>query len=79
MLVVGLAGSGKSVLLAHIALQFRRYPASKVFALDFGGSNPAAARARQRLERLQRRAVAGERQAGCASAIDQHVLAEQRA
>jgi len=31
------------VLLALIALQFRRYPASQVFAFDFGGSIRAAA------------------------------------
>ena len=31
-LVVGPTGAGKSVLLALIALQFRRYPASQVFA-----------------------------------------------
>ena len=37
-LVVGPTGSGKSVLLALIALQFRRYFGSQVFAFDFGGS-----------------------------------------
>ncbi|MDF0601644.1 conjugal transfer protein TrbE [Psychromarinibacter sp. C21-152] len=37
-LVVGPTGSGKSVLLALIALQFRRYPDAQVFAFDFGGS-----------------------------------------
>jgi type IV secretion system protein VirB4 len=37
-LVVGPTGAGKSVLLALLALQFRRYPASQVFAFDFGGS-----------------------------------------
>jgi type IV secretion/conjugal transfer VirB4 family ATPase len=42
-LVVGPTGAGKSVLLALIALQFRRYPASQVFAFDFGGSIRAAA------------------------------------
>jgi type IV secretion system protein TrbE len=41
-LVVGPTGAGKSVLLALIALQFRRYPASQVFAFDFGGSIRAA-------------------------------------
>jgi type IV secretory pathway VirB4 component len=41
--VVGPTGAGKSVLLALIALQFRRYPASQVFAFDFGGSIRAAA------------------------------------
>src|SRR6266436_2737817 len=42
-LVVGPTGAGKSVLLALIALQFRRYPNSQVFAFDFGGSIRAAA------------------------------------
>ncbi|QOZ70694.1 conjugal transfer protein TrbE [Bradyrhizobium arachidis] len=42
-LVVGPTGAGKSVLLALVALQFRRYPASQVFAFDFGGSIRAAA------------------------------------
>jgi len=42
-LVVGPTGAGKSVLLALMALQFRRYPASQVFAFDFGGSIRAAA------------------------------------
>ena len=42
-LVVGPTGSGKSVLLALMALQFRRYPTSQVFAFDFGGSIRAAA------------------------------------
>jgi type IV secretion system protein TrbE len=37
-LVIGPTGAGKSVLLALMALQFRRYPASQVFAFDFGGS-----------------------------------------
>jgi type IV secretory pathway VirB4 component len=37
-LVVGPTGAGKSVLLALMALQFRRYPGAKVFAFDFGGS-----------------------------------------
>lgn len=37
-LVVGPTGSGKSVLLALMALQFRRYEKSQVFAFDFGGS-----------------------------------------
>ncbi len=37
MLVVGPTGAGKSVLLALMALQFRRYPGSRVFAFDFGG------------------------------------------
>jgi type IV secretion system protein VirB4 len=41
--VVGPTGAGKSVLLALMALQFRRYPGSQVFAFDFGGSIRAAA------------------------------------
>ncbi|TIW85202.1 MAG: conjugal transfer protein TrbE, partial [Mesorhizobium sp.] len=36
-------GAGKSVLLALMALQFRRYAGSQVFAFDFGGSIRAAA------------------------------------
>lgn len=42
-LVVGPTGAGKSVLLALLALQFRRYAGSQVFAFDFGGSIRAAA------------------------------------
>jgi type IV secretion system protein VirB4 len=42
-LVVGPTGSGKSVLLALMALQFRRYAHAQVFAFDFGGSIRAAA------------------------------------
>ncbi|MGG6892276.1 conjugal transfer protein TrbE [Rhizobium sp. BR 315] len=42
-LVVGPTGSGKSVLLACMALQFRRYAQAQVFAFDFGGSIRAAA------------------------------------
>jgi type IV secretion system protein TrbE len=42
-LVVGPTGAGKSVLLALMALQFRRYPESQIFAFDFGGSIRAAA------------------------------------
>ncbi len=42
-LVVGPTGAGKSVLLALMALQFRRYEPSQVFAFDFGGSIRAAA------------------------------------
>src|SRR6516165_2401057 len=42
-LVVGPTGAGKSVLLALMALQFRRYARSRVFAFDFGGSICAAA------------------------------------
>jgi len=41
--LVGPTGAGKSVLLALMALQFRRYPNSQVFAFDFGGSIRAAA------------------------------------
>jgi hypothetical protein len=37
-LVVGPTGAGKSVLLALMALQFRRYPHNQIFAFDFGGS-----------------------------------------
>ncbi|MGU3400481.1 conjugal transfer protein TrbE [Brucellaceae bacterium D45D] len=44
-LVVGPTGAGKSVLLALMALQFRRYENSQVFAFDFGGSIRAAAHA----------------------------------
>jgi type IV secretion system protein TrbE len=42
-LVVGPTGAGKSVLLAMMALQFRRYPFNQIFAFDFGGSIRAAA------------------------------------
>lgn len=42
-LMVGPTGAGKSVLLALMALQFRRYAGSQVFAFDFGGSIRAAA------------------------------------
>ncbi|MDQ0507263.1 conjugal transfer protein TrbE [Xanthobacter agilis] len=42
-LVVGPTGAGKSVLLALMALQFRRYRGAQVFAFDFGGSIRAAA------------------------------------
>ena len=42
-LVVGPTGAGKSVLLALMALQFRRYSRSQIFAFDFGGSIRAAA------------------------------------
>ena len=41
-LVVGPTGAGKSVLLALMAMQFRRYRASQIFAFDFGGSIRAA-------------------------------------
>ncbi|MGP2492620.1 conjugal transfer protein TrbE [Mesorhizobium sp. PUT5] len=40
--IVGPTGAGKSVLLAVMALQFRRYPRSQIFAFDFGGSIRAA-------------------------------------
>ena len=42
-LVVGPTGAGKSVLLALMVLQFRRYRDAQVFAFDFGGSIRAAA------------------------------------
>ena len=42
-LVVGPTGAGKWVLLALMALQFRRYRGAQVFAFDFGGSIRAAA------------------------------------
>jgi len=42
MLVVGPTGAGKSVLLALIALQFRRYPRSQVYIFDKGFSAGAA-------------------------------------
>jgi type IV secretion system protein TrbE len=42
-LVIGPTGAGKSVLLALMALQFRRYAGAQVFAFDFGGSIRAAA------------------------------------
>ncbi|SEQ99565.1 conjugal transfer protein TrbE [Sphingobium sp. YR768] len=41
--IVGPTGSGKSVLLALMAMQFRRYENAHVFAFDFGGSIRAAA------------------------------------
>ncbi|QQO23747.1 conjugal transfer protein TrbE [Bradyrhizobium diazoefficiens] len=44
-LVVGPTGAGKSVLLALMALQFRRYAQSQIFVFDFGGSIRAAATA----------------------------------
>ena len=42
-LIVGPTGAGKSVLLALMALQFRRYKGSQIFAFDFGGSIRSAA------------------------------------
>jgi type IV secretion/conjugal transfer VirB4 family ATPase len=42
MLVVGPTGAGKSVLLALIALQFRRYPRSQLIIFDKGFSARAA-------------------------------------
>lgn len=42
MLIVGPTGAGKSVLLALLALQFRRYPASQVYVFDKGWSARAA-------------------------------------
>jgi type IV secretion system protein VirB4 len=41
-LIVGPTGAGKSVLLALMALQFRRYERSRIFIFDFGGSARAA-------------------------------------
>lgn len=41
-LVVGPTGAGKSVLLAMLALSFRRYPNAQIFAFDFGASSRAA-------------------------------------
>jgi type IV secretion system protein VirB4 len=42
-LIVGPTGAGKSVLLALMALQFRRYARAQIFTFDFGGSIRAAA------------------------------------
>ncbi len=42
MMVVGPTGAGKSVLLALIALQFRRYPGAQVYIFDKGFSARAA-------------------------------------
>jgi type IV secretion/conjugal transfer VirB4 family ATPase len=42
MLIVGPTGAGKSVLLAIMALQFRRYPDSQVYLFDKGNSARAA-------------------------------------
>ncbi|MFT9089935.1 MAG: conjugal transfer protein TrbE [Gluconacetobacter sp.] len=41
-LIAGPTGAGKSVLLALMTLQFRRYQGAQVFAFDFGGSLRAA-------------------------------------
>ena len=41
-LILGPTGAGKSVLLALIALQFRRYPRSRVMLFDKGRSSKAA-------------------------------------
>jgi type IV secretion system protein VirB4 len=41
-LVVGQTGGGKSVLLAMMALSFRRYADAQIFPFDFGGSMRAA-------------------------------------
>ena len=42
MLAVGPTGAGKSVLLALIALQFRRYPGAQIYIFDKGWSARAA-------------------------------------
>ncbi|KUM26931.1 conjugal transfer protein TrbE [Mesorhizobium loti] len=42
MLIVGPTGAGKSVLMALIALQFRRYAGSQVYVFDKGSSARAA-------------------------------------
>lgn len=42
-IIVGPTGAGKSVLLALMAMQFRRYLDAQIFAFDFGGSIRAAA------------------------------------
>ena len=44
-LIVGPTGAGKSVLLALMAMQFRRYEGAQIFAFDFGGSIRVAAMA----------------------------------
>ncbi|WP_212376216.1 conjugal transfer protein TrbE [Acetobacter persici] len=41
-LIAGPTGAGKSVLLAFMAMQFRRYAGARIFAFDFGGSIRAA-------------------------------------
>ena len=42
MLAVGPTGAGKSVLLALMALQFRRYPSAQIYIFDKGYSARAA-------------------------------------
>lgn len=42
MMIVGPTGAGKSVLLALIALQFRRYPENQIYIFDMGRSARAA-------------------------------------
>jgi type IV secretion system protein VirB4 len=42
MLIVGPTGAGKSVLLALLGLQFRRYVANQIYVFDKGGSARAA-------------------------------------
>jgi type IV secretion system protein VirB4 len=42
MLVVGPTGAGKSVLLALLAMQFRRYPGGRIYLFDKGWSARAA-------------------------------------
>jgi type IV secretion/conjugal transfer VirB4 family ATPase len=42
MLIVGPTGAGKSVLLALLALQFRRYAANQIYVFDKGGSARAS-------------------------------------
>src|SRR5690625_7608695 len=46
-LVVGPTGAGKTVLLALMALPFRRYAGSQVFAFELGGSIRACVLAMQ--------------------------------
>ncbi len=41
-MIVGPTGMGKSVLVAMMAMQFRRYPGSRIFAFDVGRSIRAA-------------------------------------
>ncbi|MGY8681541.1 conjugal transfer protein TrbE [Bradyrhizobium sp. UFLA05-153] len=59
-LIIGPTGAGKSVLLALMALQFRRYPEAQIFAFDFGASIRAAAIAMGRDWHDLGGAVAGE-------------------